>query len=55
MSTHQDLSLSEVLVSWEQQELEPAGNSTARGLITGVVMGASLWAAILVLAGVIKL
>jgi hypothetical protein len=31
------------------------GNRAARGAITGILLGASLWAAILVLAGVIKI
>jgi hypothetical protein len=33
----------------------PASNRAARGAITGVFLGAGLWGAILVLAGVIKL
>jgi len=37
--------------------VEPLGNRNhaARGTITGVLLGAGLWAAILVLVGVIKL
>ena len=49
-----DSSLSGTLLVYEH-EAEPTGNRAARGLITAVVMGAGMWGAILVLAGVIKL
>ena len=45
-------------LSDDQVELVEApenGNRAARGLVTGVLVGAGLWAAILVLTGVIKL
>ena len=39
----------------EVTEEPRTGNRAARGAVTGILLGASLWAAILVLAGVIKI
>jgi hypothetical protein len=39
----------------ESAETANSGNRAARGAITGILLGASLWVVILALVGVIKL